>query len=124
MATKNFDEARAARAAEDRSFTIGGESFVRKVGVRPEVLADYENVDAAGSATDTLVEIDKIVLEMVEDVDDGHSRYRALRARTDDPITLLDMTDLVQWLIEEQTGRRPTPPPSPSSRSRGGTGTR
>lgn len=121
---KDFDAARRERAAADRSFRLGGEVFVRKTGVRPEVLADYEKIETSGSAANTLAEIDKIVLQMTEDVDDGHARYTALRARDDDPVTLYDMTELVGWLIEEETGRRPTQPPSSSSRSHTTTGTR
>lgn len=112
--TKNFDEARQARAEADRSFVIGGETFVRKVGVRPEVIAAYDAIDAEGSPSETLNSIDSVILDMVEDTDDAHKRYRALRERAEDPITLADLTDLVAWLIEEETGRTPTRQPSSS----------
>lgn len=122
---KNFDEAREARLKEDRSFQIGGEVFVRKVGIRPEALAPYENLATDTPATEALATIDMIVLDMIEDGGEGQdacARYKAVRAREENPITLGDMTDLVEWLVESATGR-PTSPPSGSTRGPGGTGT-
>jgi hypothetical protein len=112
---KNFDDKRRARAERDRAFQIGGHTFVQLVGVSPEVLADYDRIDQANTPTDV---IDDVILQMIEDNDGAHERWRELRRQTEDglgPITLQDMTDLVEWLIEEQTGRRPTQQPSPST---------
>ena len=120
---KNFDDDRAARAAADRSFQIGGETFVMKVGVRPEVLADYEKLGSNDSAVESLKVIDTLILDFVETDGDAVDRYHAIRARDDDPITLRDMTDLVDWLVKEQTGRTPTLPPSPSAPGRKRTAT-
>ena len=134
---QNFDESRDARKASDRTFQIGGELFVRKVGVRPEVIAAYESLNEATNATETLALIDSVVCDMIDDDGQaladgeritkvgakGHARYRKLREREDDPISLGDMTGLVEWLIETETGRVPTQQPSPSRRGRAGTGT-
>lgn len=125
---KNFDEVREARKSADRTFQIGGELFVRKVGVKPEVIAAYDQINMGMGATETLNMIDEVVLDMIEDggaavVDgdsittvgaDGHARYRAIRERDEDVISLADMQDLVAWLIEEETSRTPTQLPSPS----------
>lgn len=58
---------------------------------------------------------------MIENVDHAHDRYRAARANDDDPIGMKDLTDLIQWLVEVQTGR-PTelPPGSSGSPESGG----
>lgn len=117
---KDFDQVREERRQADRSFKIGGETFVRKVGVRPEVLAEYEKLEETTAATETLELIDGIVVDLIEDADGGHDRYRALRQREEDPLSLADMQEMVQWLVEEETGR-PTQPPSPSTRGPGGT---
>lgn len=122
---KNFDEAREARAKEDRSFQLGGEVFTRKVGIRPEVLSPYENLSDDTPATEALATIDMIVLDMIEDGGEGQDacvRYKALRAREDDPVTLGDLTDLVEWLVESATSR-PTSRQSGSMRGPAATGT-
>jgi len=113
---KDFDEARRRRAEQDREFTIGGERFVMRAGVRPEVLAPYEGLTADTSPTESLQIIDELVMAFVEPTDDAARRWVRLRERDDDPVTLQDLTELVQWLVEGQTGR-PTVPPSPSTRS-------
>lgn len=133
----NFDEGREARKQADRTFQIGGEVFVRKVGVRPEVIAAYESLNDSENATETLALIDSVVCDMIDDAGQalaegdrikkigakGHDRYRKLREREVDPLSLADMTSLVEWLIETETGRVPTQQPSPSQRGRAGTGT-
>lgn len=134
---QNFDEAREAAKVADRTFQIGGEVFVRKVGVRPEVIAAYESLDEQTGATETLALIDQVVIDMLDDAGqtlaegdeikkvgaDGHKRYRKLRERETDPLSLGDMTSLIEWLIETETGRVPTQQPSPSRRGRGATAT-
>jgi hypothetical protein len=121
---KDFDAVREQRAQEDRSFKIGGETFVRKVGVRPEVLAEYDQIGADTSATETLKIVDECILAMVENHDGSHERWSALRTREEDPVTLGDMQALVEWLIEEETERSPTQPSSPSTGGRKPTRTR
>ena len=112
---QNFDIARQQRAeaarAAPRTFQIGGETFVRKASVRPEVLTAWEGVTPETPASETLTIVDDLIGEFL--VGDGHSRWAALRERYDDPITLGDMMDVVAWLIEEETSF-PTTEPSPS----------
>lgn len=113
---KNFDEKRKIRADRDRSFTIGGESFVIKSGLRPEVMLPWESIGETTAASEVLVTIDQLVHEMIEPADDAHARYDALRQRDEDPVTLEDLQELIEWLIAEQTGR-PTGQPSGSTPS-------
>jgi hypothetical protein len=119
---KNFDERRKQRAEADRLFQIGGETFVMRAGVRPEALTPYENLTPEAGASEALAVIDDLIVEFIEDNDDAHSRYRNLRERSDDPITMQDLQELTKWLVEQQTGR-PTVPPSPSTASPATTGT-
>lgn len=111
---KDFDEARAARKDKDRAFRLGGEVFFMKAGVKPEVFAAYDDVNEETTALEALATIDGIVLDMIESRDDAAARYRKVREQEDDPVNLADLTALVEWLIEEQTGR-PTQPLSPST---------
>ena len=109
----NFDTKRAERSqAEPRSFQIGGETFIRKHSVRPEVMTAWEAVTPETPASETLQIVDDLIGEFL--IGDGHSRWRQLRERYDDPITLEDMMEVVAWLVSEETGF-PTTEPSPSS---------
>lgn len=111
---KDFDEARRARAEQDREFTIGGERFVMRAGVRPEALTAYEQLQPGTGSAKTLSVIDELVMAFVEPEDDASGRWTRLRERDADPVTLQDLQQLVEWLVEGQTGR-PTVPPSPST---------
>jgi hypothetical protein len=107
---RNFDEKRAARAAQDRDFTIGGESFRVRASVRPEALAAYDDLDPAAPVREVLKIVDELLLAMIEDTEDGHARYRALRERDEDAVSVEDLQELAKWVIEVQTGR-PTESP-------------
>jgi hypothetical protein len=127
---KDFDVQRAARrdkSVDDRSFVIAGETFVRRAAVRPEVLNGFDRVEADSPNSVTLTVMDEMFLELVEGGEDGgeaEDRYRALRASTDPEtlLTLEDLSEVVEWLVEEQVGR-PTGSPSDSSRGQKRTGT-
>jgi hypothetical protein len=83
-------------------------------------------LEPGSTIAESLAALDETILGMIENGEEGQEaevRYRALRARADDPILTEDLADVVRWLVEEQTNR-PTTPPSSSSASRGGTGTR
>lgn len=119
---KNFDEERAHRASQDRDFKIGGEVFRARSSVKPELLAPYESLDGTDSAMKALEVIDELLLAMIEPVDDAHARYRAIRERVEDAVSIEDLQELVKWLMEVQTAR-PTGQPVDSSTGRGATGT-
>lgn len=114
--SKNFDIGRKARAktAEERTFTIGGETFVAKDGVHPSALAAYDAISDASGVGETLATVDDLIISMIEDNDNGHARYLAVRENTQDIVTVEDLLELVRWLVELQTGR-PTGQPDDSS---------
>jgi hypothetical protein len=112
---KDFDTDRAPRSVEDRTFQIGGEVFVMRTAIRPEVLAAYEDLDIeSAKSADTLKVIDELIVSCIEPADAGHDRYARLRTRDDDPITITDLVTLASYLVEGVTGRSPTQPSSPS----------
>ncbi len=148
---KDFDKKRReriARPVDDRSFVLGGETFVVRAAVRPDVLAmldgivdaKFEDTIENGKPVRKLVErgtpvghdiavMDNLVLELIEDTDDGHARWSAVRARTDDPILMEDISDVMLWAIgvasgrDGEDGRHPTGLPSASTDGRSPTGT-
>lgn len=119
---KNFDESRTERRAHGIDFQIGGENFKTSQGGNPNDLVPLVTSVPGESLGDVLGQLDQAILSMVSDENDGHARWRSLRARADDPISLSDMRELVEWLIEQQTAR-PTVPPGDSSTPPSETGT-
>jgi len=108
---KDFDELKAS----DRDFKVSGETFHWR-DVRPEVLTSFEpseNGDGDANAAWRLMD-DQILLFIVPD---EHDKWRELRARDDEPVTIGQMSAMIQWLMEQQTGR-PTEAPSPSAAGR------
>ena len=120
----DFDQERRASLEElgDPSFTIGGETFRRRLTLRPEsrlALAGLFEGDLSPEAS--LAAGDNAILALIES--EGHERWRELRAREDDALTNADITKVLSWLLSEASGR-PTEAPGPSSagRSKNGTG--
>jgi hypothetical protein len=106
----NFDEL----LSKDHKFTVRGETFAYK-DVRPEILTTFET---NGKNEDVWAGYDAQILLFLEEED--HERWRVLRAREKDPVTIEQITAILTWLMEEQTGR-PTQTPSPSASGRGRT---
>jgi hypothetical protein len=114
LKVKDFDEL----LTEDREFSVAGEKF-RWCDVRPEVLTAFEpseNGDQDDGAVWRLMD-DQILLFLDTSERD---RWKTLRARDERPVTIRQLTAILQWLMEEQTGR-PTEQPSPSAVGRGQT---
>ena len=110
---KNFDE----MLPTDRELTVGGEQFHWR-DVRPEVLTSFEpsrNGDTPDddNAAWRLMD-DQILLFLATDEVD---KWRALRTRDENPVTIAQLNAILLWLMEEQTGR-PTQAPSPSASGR------
>lgn len=120
---KDFDVERQFRSDQDRDFKIGGEVFRAKASVRPEVLVPFDEIGEETTSTETLAIIDELVVNMLEPNDDSEARYRALRERADDAVSLDDLQELAKYLVEVQTGGRPTEQPGDSSAGPGNTGT-
>lgn len=113
---KNFDIGREARkkTEDERTFILGGETFVAKDGVHPSALAAYDAITEAAGVMATLATVDDLILAMIEDRDNAHARYRVIRDNTENVISVEDLLELVKWLVELQTGR-PTGQPGDSS---------
>lgn len=114
---KDFDtprkERQNSRSVEERTFQIGGETFVVTVGVHPDVLASYDDLNESDTATRTVEVVDEFIINMLEG-NDAAERWHAIRANRADPIELDDLLDLSKWLLETATGR-PTGQPGDSS---------
>jgi hypothetical protein len=111
---KNFDD----MLPKDRELTVGGETFHWR-DVRPEVLTSFEpseNGDGDENAAWRLMD-DQILLFLAKDEQD---KWRELRARQENPVTIAQLNAILLWLMEQQTGR-PTVTPSPSAPGRGRT---
>jgi hypothetical protein len=113
---RDFDQ----ELEKDLSFKIRGETFTMRY-VRPEVLQSWENENIEGAnEADALKVLDERVLFFLDQNGDNAERWKALRARESDPVTLGQLTGLIEWMVEVQSGR-PTIPPSPSASGRGRT---
>ncbi len=104
---KNFDEARAAKRAseDDRTFQLGGETFVALPSVHPDVLAAYDKIKPETSITETMEVVDEVIIQLIDPRDDSAGRYTSIRANKTDPLSVDDLLELVKWLMAQQTGR-------------------
>lgn len=120
--TETFTVSREERLKGERSFKIGGETFTHRVAVAPEVIHPWlEASDTADSEADWLKILDETVVAMLEPGQED--KWRKVRdPEAENPITQLDLSALMRWLIEVTTGR-PTGQPSDSSSGSDGSGT-
>lgn len=104
---RNFDDL----LEKDHFFTIRGEKF-DYLDVKPEVLTAFElrKNGKKSEADSTWDALDQQIMVFLPD--EQHARWKELRAREKDPITIKQLTELIKWLMEVQTGR-PTEQPSP-----------
>ncbi len=114
---RNFDEL----LSQERTFVVRGETFTWR-DVRPEILTAFKPETNGKDPEDTSVIWkqldDQIGLFLVpEDVE----RWNNLRSREDNPVTIVQINAILEWLVGEQT-ERPTQTPSPSGSGRGRTG--
>jgi hypothetical protein len=107
---KNFDETRSTRrfGEDDRTFVFHGETFVLRDAVRPEALDPFDKLDESDDVGSTMALLDQLMLNVIDDRDGAHDRYRAARADEADPVTAEDIRELMEWAIEVVTGRTPT----------------
>lgn len=118
---KNFDEVRLERAALERSFQIGGETFSYRSSVLPEDLLPYfkmrtkEPGEPLTQEQQIAIYDDTVILYLADGED---KKWRKVRKEADPPISLSDIVDLIDWLFEEQASR-PTGAPSDSSTGSG-----
>lgn len=119
---KNFDELRES----DLEFVLGGETFRMKY-VRPEVLAEWEDEEEpeTETAAERIERVDNRIIGFLDsssngDGKDSVTRYRELRAREENPVSLGQLRAVVVWMMETQTAR-PTEQPSALAGGRGKT---
>lgn len=107
---KDFDSEWSERKSVDaRTFRFLGESFVLKTGVRPEALGGREDLDPENTTVEeSMASMDDLFLLMIEHGDDAEKRYREIRAREENALGVADLNEVIDWMIEKQTGRPPT----------------
>ncbi len=119
---RNYDE---MRAAQDRDFTIGGETFTVKrcpMATMGE-LVEMEKIFLAQedvSYIDIAEFAEKRLRILIDDQNGAVSRWEALIASTENPVEYGEIVDVSKWAVELVTGL-PTLPPSPSAVGRGKT---
>jgi len=120
---KDFDQERATRTIPDvdeRTFTLGGETFTIRPSVRADTLAATSAVSQESSVADDVDAFDSVIEGFLEETD--RPRYRTLRGRETDPVTFKDLMDVVGWMVAVNSGR-PTQLASPSTAGPERTGT-
>lgn len=113
---KDFDELRAQRHSivgeHERTFKIGGETFLLLEDVPFAVLRDFiEDNDVAST-----LRLTRFAEGIIDPAGGAIDRWRQLLDRRDNPVTIGDLQDLTSWLLEQVAGH-PTVPQSPSSTS-------
>lgn len=112
---RDFDEL----LAKDRTFIVRGETF-SFVDASPEILTSFDASMNGDDQDENAVWklMDAQIMLFLRDSD--RERWQKLRAREEEPVTIAQLTEILTWLMEQQTGR-PTEAPSPSEAGRGRT---
>jgi hypothetical protein len=113
MPPPNFDDL----LTSERTFVVRGQTFTWR-DVRPEILTAFQNENGDEEKKTVWEQQDDQILEFL--VVEDHERWKNLRAREEDPITLAQFNAILEYLVEKQTDR-PTETPSPSATGRGRT---
>lgn len=112
---RDIEERRKARAARDRSFELGGETFTYRPSVPMEAMAEYYDM-ASGqnivSNADAINIIDSTVLAFLEPGQE--EKWTKVRQDPENALSVWDCHELIEGLLETATGR-PTLPPSVST---------
>lgn len=107
---KDFD---SELLEQDLSFKIGGETFKMRY-VRPEVLAAWEDEPIDEKSDELLKRQDERIMAFLNGEDNSRDRYLKLRSRENDAVPMVQVNELLRWMIEVQTSR-PTTQPSLSA---------
>jgi len=123
---------RAKRHAErkkefgDRPFTFGSRIVLAEDGETSENVPETFYIRAnsgylaikhvaglteASTGVETFEAIEESVFSMIDPRDNALERFQAVVRNNDDPVTFDDLIVLQGWLMQEQTGRPPTPEP-------------
>ena len=103
---------------KDRSFIVQDKTFSWH-DVAPEVLVHFADELGKRNGKDAENQwaiADEQILLFIEPTQ--HEMWKELRARKENPVTILQIQEIVIWLMETQT-TRPTEAPSPSASGRG-----
>lgn len=120
---KDFDATQKTRHQErelefgDKPFSFRGETFHVKANVRYGVIKSVAGIAEADDGNKVFSVIEDAVISLISDKDNAAERLRIACANDDFPVTFEDLIELLNWLIEEQTGRPPTPVDSSSNGS-------
>jgi hypothetical protein len=113
---KSFDDL----ISQERTFVVRGETFTWQ-DVRPEVLTAFQpEAEVDPERPETNVDIWKQLDEQISLflVPEDRERWSKLRARDENPVTIIQLNEILTWLVGEQT-ERPSQTPSPSGPGRG-----
>jgi hypothetical protein len=114
---KSFDDL----VSSERTFVVRGETFTWR-DVRPEVLTAFTPTENGKEDPEDNSGIWKQLDEQIALflVPEDQDRWTNLRAREDNPVTIVQLNAILEWLVGEQT-ERPTQTPSPSGSGPGKT---
>jgi len=104
---------------EDLEFEVLGEKF-RLRTVKPEVLAAWEDEKIPENSAEALRLLDQRILIFLDNGDGSHERWKALREREENTLSMGQLQAILEWGVEVQSAL-PTAQPSPSVRGRGKT---
>ena len=111
---KDFDEAARERHAENAArfgehpFQFRGEVFFVRANVDYDILRSIAKLTEETDGSKVIDTIENAVVKLIDPKDDAHNRFRAVRQNDEMVVTYDDLTELLNWLIEEQTKRPPT----------------
>lgn len=120
---KDFDESARVRHKEnaekfgDHPFKFRGEVFYVRANVDYDVLASVAALTEETDGSKVVTTVANAVINLIDPRDDSHERFYKVRSEGDLPVTFDDLMELLNFLIEEQTGRPPTQAESSSGGS-------
>lgn len=101
---QDFEAKRRARIDRDRQFTIGGEILIYRASVRPEAMLEWSTITPGATDDESLPLLDNLVQQFV--TEQSFEKWKALRqVDGDEALNLEDITDVIEWLVERQSGR-------------------
>jgi hypothetical protein len=97
---KNFDEIHA-----DREFQVAGKTFHwRKV--RPEIFKTIGGQNGSIAQDDPDAGLKLLDVQIMAFLPESeHEQWKQARESEEEPVTLAQITAVINWLIEEQSGR-------------------
>lgn len=120
---KDFDAEQLAEQEQDakefgdKPFTFRGETFHVRPSVKYGVIKSVAGIAEADDGNRVFSVIEEAVLSLIDPRDDAHERFRQVCDQEKFPVTFKNLISLLNWLIEEQTGRPPTPAANSSNGS-------